>query len=133
MVDTSLNKKYTAQEGGAMDFSPIPDGVYRARVKEVTPWTAKTQTIKVYQKGEDGKVLTDIDREPMEFYQALITRKMMDGDIPAMFMANNLYSEMSADGKVIRLTVYDIDKDPNLHIKKKPNFIKRLFNKMLGK
>ena len=82
---------------------------------------------------KDGKVLTDIDREPMEFYQALITRKMMDGDIPAMFMANNLYSEMSADGKVIRLTVYDIDKDPNLHIKKKPNFIKRLFNKMLGK
>ena len=59
MVDTSLNKRYTAKEGGALDFSPIPDGIYKARVKEVTPWTAKTQNIKVIQKDENGKALVD--------------------------------------------------------------------------
>lgn len=59
MIDTSLNKKYTAKEGGNLDFSPIPDGIYRARVKEITPWEAKTQTIKVIQRDENGKALVN--------------------------------------------------------------------------
>ena len=59
MVDTSLNKRYTAKEQVAVDYSPIPDGEYRVRVKEVGPWTAKTQNIKVIQRDEDGKALVD--------------------------------------------------------------------------
>lgn len=59
MVDTSLNKRYTAKEQVAVDYSPIPDGEYMVRVKEVSPWTAKTQNIKVIQRDEDGKALVD--------------------------------------------------------------------------
>lgn len=51
----------------------------------------------------DGNVLTDIDREPMDLYQAYIMQKMMNGEITDMVM-NNIYSEKSTDGKCIRLT-----------------------------
>lgn len=59
MVDTSLNKRYKAREGVAIDFSPIPDGEYTVRVKEVTPWEPKTQNIKVIQRDENGKALVN--------------------------------------------------------------------------
>lgn len=59
MIDTSLNKKYVAREGQALDFSPIPDGEYTLRVKEVSPWKPVTKNIKVIQRDEVGNALTD--------------------------------------------------------------------------
>lgn len=59
MVDTSLNKRYKANKGQDMDFSPIPDGEYTLRVKEISPWKAETKNIKVIQRDEDGKALKD--------------------------------------------------------------------------
>ena len=104
MVDTSLNKKYTAQEGGNMDFSPIPDGVYRARVKEVTPWTAKTQTIKVYQKGEDGKVLTDEKGNKVTetvpnctFYNCTVKMEIIGGSYDGRIVFHNLTTHPNMD------------------------------------
>lgn len=59
MVDTSLNKRYVAKEGVNIDYSPIPDGEYTARVKEVGKWEPVTKTIKVIQRDEDGRAIKD--------------------------------------------------------------------------
>lgn len=84
----------------------------------------------------DGNVLTDISREPMDMYQVYIMRKMMSGEITEMVM-NNIYSEMSDDGKCIRLTICDIGEEPSSKTNsvaktKRPNFLKRVFNKIWG-
>ena len=59
MVDTSLNKRYVAKEGVNIDYSPIPDGEYTARVKEVGKWEPATKTIKVIQRDENGRAIKD--------------------------------------------------------------------------
>ena len=59
MVDTSLNKRYVAKEGVSIDYSPIPDGEYTARVKEVGKWEPVTRTIKVIQRDENGRAIKD--------------------------------------------------------------------------
>ena len=85
----------------------------------------------------DGEVLTDIDREPMDLYNAYIMHKMMNGEITDVVM-NNIYSETSDDGKCIRLTVCDIgektEKSNNSTVrdKKHPNLLKCLFHKIFG-
>ena len=35
MINTSLDRKYVAKEGGQTNFDPIPEGDYRLKVKEV--------------------------------------------------------------------------------------------------
>ena len=82
----------------------------------------------------DGNVLTDIDREPMDLYQSYIMHKMMNGDITDVVI-NNICLETSDDGKCIRLTIYDIGKElaknTNSTVsKKRPNFLERLFHKI---
>lgn len=97
MVDTSLNKRYTAKEGGNLDFSPIPDGTYRARVKEVTPWTAKTQNIKVIQRDENGKALLDDKGEQIRelvpnctFYNCSVKMEIIGGAYDGRLVFHNL-------------------------------------------
>lgn len=85
---------------------------------------------------KDGGVLTDVGRKPMDLYQAYIMQKMMNGEITDMVM-NNIYSEMSDDRKCIRLTISDIGEKPAKNTNstvnnKQPNFLKRLFQKILG-
>ena len=97
MVDTSLNRKYTAREGVSMDFSPIPDGEYTARVKEVTPWTDKTQNIKVIQRDEEGKALVDEKGEQIRelqenctFYNATVKMEIIGGAYNGRIVFHNL-------------------------------------------
>jgi hypothetical protein len=59
----------------------------------------------------DGGVLGEVDRLPMEFYQEYIMRKMMEGEVTDI-VANNILFETSNDGKCIRLTVSDIGEEP---------------------
>ena len=75
----------------------------------------------------DEKVLGDVGRIPMEFYQHYIMNKMFNGEITDM-VANNICFETSTDGKCIRLTVTDIGEEPK-KAKKKPNIFKRIFGK----
>ena len=103
MVDTSLNKKYTAKEGGNIDFSPIPDGVYLARVKEVTPWTAKTQNIKVTKRDEDGKAILDDNGEPVKelvpnctFYNCNVKMEIIGGAYDGRLVFHNLTTHPNA-------------------------------------
>jgi hypothetical protein len=104
MVDTSLNKKYTADNRGAMDFSPLPDGIYRARVKEVTPWEAKTQNVKVIVKDENGKAVTDEKGEKVRelvpnctFYNCTVKLEIVGGAYDGRIIFHNLTTHPNMD------------------------------------
>ena len=97
MIDTSLNKKYTANAGGNSDFSPIPDGDYTLKVIEVKPWEKKTQDIMVIQRDEDGKALVDEKgnqiREKVkdcEFYNSTVKLAVVGGEYDGRFIFYNL-------------------------------------------
>lgn len=112
----------------ANEFLEVSDGTYTLLETE-----NKNQ---FYFYRNDGAVLTDIDREPMDLYRAYIMRKMMNGEITDVVM-NNIYSEMSDDEKCIRLTICDIGEKPARNTSstannKQPNFFKRLFHKIFG-
>lgn len=78
----------------------------------------------------DGEVLTGIDQEPMLFYRTYIFNKMIEGKLTDIVM-QTIYSEMSDDGKCIRLTISDIGKKSELGASnQKPNIFKRLLNKI---
>ena len=64
---------------------------------------------------KDGEVLGDIEHEPMDFYHAWVMEKMMSGEIEGM-VANNILSELSDDGKCMRITVKEIAKGPIIQI-----------------
>ena len=110
----------------ANEFLAISDGTFTLSETE-----NKNQ---FYFYRNDGEVLTDIDREPMDLYQVYIMRKMMNGEITDVVM-NNIYSEMSDDEKCIRLTICDIGEKPARNTNstannKQPNFLKHLFHKI---
>ena len=112
----------------ANEFRAVSDGTFTLQETE--------NENQFYFYRNDGEVLTDIDREPMDLYQAYIMKKMMDGEITDIVM-NNIYSETSDDGKCIRLTICDIREKPtsksNSTVKeKKPNFLKSLLKKIFG-
>ncbi len=92
---------------------------------------------KFYFYRNDRGVLTDIDREYMDLYQSYITHKMINGEITGAVMSN-ICAEISDDEKVMRLTVCEFGEKPVEYVKaivredKRPNFIKRLFNKIRG-
>ena len=111
----------------ANEFRAVSDGTFTLQETE-----NKNQ---FYFYRNDGEVLADIDREPMDLYQTYIMKKMMDGEITDIVM-NNIYSETSDDGKCIRLTISDIGEKPvhrnNSTVSKQPSFLKRLFHKVFG-
>ena len=109
------------------EFLAVSDGTFTLQETE-----NKNQ---FYFYRNDGEVLDDIDREPMDLYQAYIMQKMMSGEITDIVM-NDIYSETSDDGKCIRLTICDIVEKPVHHkdstVSKQPGFFKRIFHKILG-
>lgn len=112
----------------ANEFLKVSDGTFTLSETE-----NKNQ---LYFYRNDGEILTDIDRQPMDLYQAYIMQKMMNGEITDVVM-NNIYSEMSDDEKCIRLTICCIGKktetNTNSNVRnKQPNFIKRVFYKIFG-
>ena len=110
----------------ANEFRAVSDGTFTLQETE-----KKNQ---FYFYRNDGGVLADIGRKPMDLYQAYIMKKMMDGEITDIVM-NNIYSETSDDGKCIRLTISDIGENVhrnNSTVSEKPSFLKRLFHKLFG-
>lgn len=97
MVDTSLNKKYTASAGGFSDFSPVPDGEYLLKVVEIKPWEKKVQDIMVIQRDENGKALVDEKgnqiREKVpncEFYNSSVKLEIVSGEYAGRFIFHTL-------------------------------------------
>lgn len=83
-----------------------------------------------FYRNDDG-VLTDINREPMDLYHALIMHKMLRGEITNVVI-NNMHSEISDDGKTIRLSISNISDQTisqgNSTDIKQTNFLKRFFH-----
>ena len=108
----------------ANEFLAVSDGTFTLSETKV-----KNQ---FYFYRNDGRVLTDIDNEPIDLYDMYIRHKMMTGEITDMVM-KDIYLAKSYDGKHFRLTVCDIGEKPpkikNSNVKK-PNFIKRLFHRI---
>ena len=106
-------------------FNSVSNGTYTLQEGE-----NKNQ---LYFYRNDGGVLSNIDREPMDLYQAYIMQKMINGEITDMVM-NNIYSEISEDRKYIRLTISDIGENPKKIAKRsdKPNAFKRFINKIFN-
>lgn len=111
----------------ANEFLEVSDGTFILSETEV-----KNQ---LYFYRNDGEVLTDIDTELMDLYQAYVVRKMANGEITDIVM-NNIYSQTSDDGKCIRLTICEIGEKPTCNndstVSAQPNFLKRLFHKIFG-
>ena len=78
----------------------------------------------------DGEVIGNVGRMPMDFYQNWICTKMFNGEITEMVM-NDICFETSDDDKCIRLTVSGIGERKSKQ--EQPNFIKRLFSKLFKK
>ena len=86
MINTSLDRTYTAKEGGQPNYDPIPEGDYKLRVKEVDPWKSVKKTIKVIQKDENGNAIQDekgnnvTETQECEFYNCVAKLEVVDGE-----------------------------------------------------
>ena len=75
----------------------------------------------------DGEVIGNVGRMPMDFYQNWICTKMFNGEITEMVM-NDICFETSDDDKCIRLTVSGIGERKSKQ--EQPNFFKMFFSKL---
>ena len=97
MVNTGLDNKYTANEGGQTNFEPIPDGEYQLRVKEIDPWKKSTKTIKVILRDDNGNALKDEKGNNQtetinncEFYNCNVKFEIVGGPYDGRVVFHNL-------------------------------------------
>ena len=97
MVNTGLDNKYIAKEGGQTNFEPIPDGDYTLKVKEIDPWKKSTKTIKVIQRDENGNALKDEKGNNItetinncEFYNCNVKFEVVGGEYNGRIIYHNL-------------------------------------------
>ena len=53
MVNTSLDRKYSASQRGSFNYEPLPDGDYKVKVVEIEPWKESVKTVQVIQREEN--------------------------------------------------------------------------------
>lgn len=75
----------------------------------------------------DGEVIGDVGRKPMDFYQNWICTKMFNGEITEVVM-NDICFGTSDDNKCIRLTVSGIGERKSKQ--EQTNLFKKLFSKL---
>lgn len=97
MINTSLDKKYTAKAGGQLNFEPLPDGDYKLRVKEIEPWKASTKTIQVIQRDENGNAIKDDKGKNLTetvpnctFYNCNVKFEVVGGEYDGRLIFHNL-------------------------------------------
>ena len=106
MINTSLDRKYVAKEGGQPNFDPIPEGDYRLRVKEIDPWKEVKKTIKVIQKDENGNALQDdkgnniTETVDCEFYNCTAKLEVVDGEYAGRVVFHNLTTHPNMDWNI---------------------------------
>lgn len=97
----------------------------------------------------DKEVLGDVGQIPFKLFSRYIVEKVTKGEFQGNRYQMKIHSDISSDGKVIRLTISDDSTEcPKLRIVKsgetepsskpktqqpKPNFFKRIFRKRDGK
>ena len=104
MINTSLDRKYTAKEGGQINFDPIPEGGYRLKVKEIEPWKASIKTIKVNVRDENGNVIKDEKGNNVtetvpncEFYNCTAKLEVVGGAYNGRVIFHNLTTHPNMD------------------------------------
>ena len=107
MINTSLDRKYVAKEGGQMNFDPIPEGDYRLRVKEIDPWKSTIKTIKVNKRDENGNVLKNEKGENItetvpncEFYNCTAKLEVIGGEYNGRVIYHNLTTHPNMDWNI---------------------------------
>lgn len=97
MVNTNLDKKYTASAKGAINYDPIPDGDYVLRVKEVDPWKETKKTVQVIQRDENGNALKDANGKNITetvpdcvFYNCNVKFEVVSGEYDGRLIFHNL-------------------------------------------
>ena len=99
MVNTGLDRKYVAKEGGQINYDPIPEGDYRLRVKEVEPWKSTTKTISVILKDEKGNNVTET--VPIcEFYNCIVKFEVVGGEYNGRLIFHNLTTHPNMDWNI---------------------------------
>lgn len=104
MINTSLDKKYTAKEGGQLNFEPIPDGEYHLKVKEIEPWKETIKTIKVIQRDESGNAIKDTEGKNLtetipncKFYNCNVKFEVVGGEYNGRLIFHNLTTHPNMD------------------------------------
>ena len=110
------------------EFLTISDGTYT--------FTESKDEKAFYLYRNDGEKLDDLGNIPVEFYQAYIVHKMMNGDISGT-VYGNLHYETSCDEKYMRISISDYKELPEIEENsnnntKQPKFLKRMFHKVFG-
>lgn len=106
MVNTGLDRTYTAKEGGQLNYDPIPEGEYRLKVKDIDPWKAVKKTIKVIQKDENGNVIQDekgnnvTETQECEFYNCTAKLEVVDGEYAGRIIFHNLTTHPNMDWNI---------------------------------
>lgn len=107
MVNTGLDRKYVAKEGGQTNFDPIPEGDYRLRVNSIEPWKSTTKTISVILKDENGNVLKDEKGNDItetvpncEFYNCIVKFEVVGGEYNGRLIFHNLTTHPNIDWNI---------------------------------
>lgn len=106
MINTGLDRTYTAKEGGQPNYDPIPEGEYKLRVKDIDPWKAVKKTIKVIQKDENGNVLKDAngnnvtETQECEFYNSIAKLEVVGGEYDGRIIFHNLTTHPNMDWNI---------------------------------
>lgn len=107
MINTSLDRKYTAKEGGQPNFDPIPEDDYRLRVKEIDPWKEVIKTVKVIKKDENGNALEDEKGnkltetiENCKFYNSTAKLEVVGGEYNGRVIFYNLTTHPNMDWNI---------------------------------
>ena len=107
MVNTSLDRKYVAKEGGQTNFDPIPEGDYRLKVKDIDPWKEVIKTIKVIKKDENGNALEDEKGnkltetvENCKFYNSIAKLEVVGGEYNGRIIFHNLTTHPNMDWNI---------------------------------
>lgn len=98
MINTGLDRKYTARAGGQTNFDPLPDGSYTLKVKEIDPWKMSKKTIQVIQRDENGNAIKDEKGKNVtetvndcEFYNCNVKFEVVDeGQFKGRLVFHNL-------------------------------------------
>lgn len=98
-----LNATVKGEKPRVNDFTPIPDGEYKAIVKEIKPWEGITKDIYVNEKDENGWLVKDADgkkvttlHKDFTFYNAKVTFEILDGDYKGRKLIENLTTHPNA-------------------------------------
>lgn len=107
MINTSLDRTYTAKEGGQLNYDPIPEGDYLLKVKDVEPWKAVKKNIKVIKKDENGNVLEDEKGNKITemandctFWNCNVKFEVVDGPYAGRLIFHNLTTHPNMDWSI---------------------------------